>query len=437
MIRCKTARRQGRVLALVPSVLPASLFILSLPALAQDVDARRGKTIVVGAPAAGARSDRVDAARTGLARSRLPAARLRKRWPATSAGATIDRAPLVDGEGDVFVVGTRGEVVVFAPDGAERWRASTAAVQPGPAVLLADESIAFVGGSGEAVDVKAGSVRWRTRFGRADATRLGAPIALDDGGVVVAASQDLSSLDAEGHERSRTTLPEPTGVPLVSALGKVIAIGASGTVWAWTPGEAEPSRIATFGSPVDGGAALADDHTLVAVSASQLHFTAIDLTRGTATTRAVAAAGLWLGPPAMRGAEAHLLVQAPARELAVAIDARGDEVSRATLVSRAPPVAPDGGPSAPLVAPPHTPPLVDRAGTLAFATIDGALGVLVSDGTIEILPDACPPAKPSPSERPAPAVAGLAPLGDGAFVAACHSGAVVTVGGGEPADAAL
>jgi hypothetical protein len=352
-------------------------------------------------------------------------------------GALVEVAPLVDARGTTYVIGTRGEVVAVAPDGTERWRASTGAMQPGPGALLSDDTVVFVDAAGEAVAVREGSLRWRVRFGRGDAAHP-APLTLDDGGVVVATTRDLAVLDADGRERARTTLAEPTTVPLLAALGKVVAVTASGAVWTWSPG-AEPTRVASFGAGIDDGAVLTDDHTLIAVTAARGHVAAVDLVRGTTTTRAVAPAGLWLGPPAVRAGVAYLVLLAPTSELAVGIDASGAERIRAPLGTRLPAVTTDGG-VAPLVAGPHTPALIDDAGTLAFATTDGAIGVIdtAAGATVELLADACPPFATRAvggGGVAAPTVA-LAPLEPGVFVAACRSGTLLAVHGAGPAAAA-
>ena len=148
-----------------------------------------------------------------------------------------------------------------------------------------------------------GALRWRVRFGRVDPTRAypSAPLPLDDGGVVVATTRNLAAFDPTGRERARTTLPEPSTASLVAALGKIVAVTASGAVWSWTPGAPEPTRIASFGGPIEDGAALADDHTLLAITADRLHLESLDLVRGSTTMRASSGSGLFVGPPAVRG----------------------------------------------------------------------------------------------------------------------------------------
>jgi len=312
------------------------------PALAQSVDVQRPKTLVVGNPPAGARMDRVDGARSGFTREALPTAGLRTEWRA-SLGEPIEHAPLVDEAGVTYAVGVHGAAIALARDGTERWRVATGAMQPGPAALLSDGTLVFVDVAGEAVAVRAGAVRWRVRFGRSDAARP-APLPTLDGGVVVATTQDLALLDSAGHTRARVTLPEPSTTPLLAARGKVVAVSATGTVWTWTPGAPEAARVASFGAATADGAALADEHTLVAVSGSQTQLLAIDLDHpaATAATRAVAPAGLLLGPPAMLRSAAYLLTTTPTADLAVGFDASGAELFRTALVMHPPPMAGPG-----------------------------------------------------------------------------------------------
>jgi hypothetical protein len=400
---------------------------------AQSLDVNRPAVLVVGIPAAGARAVRVDAARTGLSRSPLPARQVHTMWHA-STGLTVEQPPLVDEEGTAFVLGNHGELVALSPDGEERWRLATGAGQPGPGALLSDGTLVFVDGGGQAVGVRDGAVRWRTRFGQrgtaCPAPACPAPLPLDDGGVVVATAHELALLDGGGQPRARITLPEPSTAPLVSAVGRVVVLSTTGTAWTWVPGAPEILRAGTFGSAIDGGAALADDHTLLGVATGQAHVTALDLLRGTATLRAAAPTGAWLGPPAMRGSTAYVVSLTSTAETAVVIDATGAEVGRALLAVHTPMIVDAGASIA--AAPPHTAPLVDAAGTLAFATTEGGVGIVAGLGTasstVELVADACP-SVPSSARALAP-VAGLAPLPPAEFVAVCGSGAVIAVGSG-------
>jgi hypothetical protein len=407
-----------------------ALTLADVAARAQAVDPARPRTLVVGVPA-GARTDRVDAARTGFARTALPARGLRIAWR-TPMGAPLEHGPLVDARGTTYVVTTRGEAVAVGPDGNESWRVQTGAVDPGPAALLSDDTLVWVDGAGEAVAVRDAGVRWRTRVGHPDALTPPAPLPLDDGGVIVATARDLALLDAGGHERARTAFPEFIVGPLLSAVGRAVAIGTSGTVWTWAPGADEPSRLGSFGSATSGGAALAGDHTLVAVVAGQTTLAAVDLLRGTTTTRAVAPGGLWLGPPAMRGETATLALFGPTSELAVTIDASGRELARALLAAHPPALRGDAGPAEP---PPGSFSLLaDGAGTVAFATLDGAVGAASmgpgGDGAVETVSEACPrPGALSALAGATMSAVGIAPLAPATFVVTCRSGTLVAVTG--------
>jgi hypothetical protein len=427
--------RARRLRSLVSAPARAALWVslATATATAQSFPVERPRSLVVGRPS-GSRMDRVDGARTGLTPTPLPTSGLHVEWRA-STGSAVDDQPLVDARGVVYLVGTRGEVIALARDGTERWRVPTGALDPGPAALLSDDTLVFADASGDAVAVREGSVRWRSRFGRSESVHP-SPLPMDDGGVVVATARDLAVLDAQGRQRGRTVLPEATAAPLISALGEVIAVTASGTIWGWVPGAVEVTRLASFGSPIEGGAALANEHTLVAVAAGQTTLSAVDLSRGSggaSIAGAVAPGGSWLGSPAMRGEVATLTMLGPASELVVTIDAKGRELRRALVLGRASLVRTDAG-----TTPPQgpgmmgAPPLVDAAGTVAFATLEGGVGIAAigqrEGGSVELLSDACP--RPVGPGSPAGAVAGLAPLPPQSFLVVCRAGTVLAVTGG-------
>ena len=430
--------------ALGRSLRIAALLATSFALHASDVGAQKvgvgpPTTLVVGTPVGGARVARVDAARSGRTRTDLPTSRLRTEWR-IPLGTLVEQGPLVDSHGTTYVLGTpRGEVFAIARDGSQRWRVLTNSPSPGPAALLSDDTLVFVDASGQAIAIRDGVVRWHARVGHVDAMHA-APLPLADGGIVLASGRELVALDADGQERARTVLPEVSSAPLLSALGKVLAVTASGTVWSWVPGAAEPSRVATFGSSIDEGAALSDDHTLWAVTDGQTHVTSVDLLHKTSETRAVAGVGFWLGPPTVLDGTVRVVALSATNETAVTFDAAGGtggtstrtnalpgEMSRTILAVHPPPVAaPDAGTTArPSIA--HTPPLIDPRGVLAFATLDGAIGVATGTER-DVLAEGCEP-PPGSAARSAPRVVGLAPLEPGAFVAACHSGAVLAISG--------
>jgi PQQ-like domain len=400
-------------------------FVCAL-AIGQTIDVERPRTLVVGMPSVGARTDRIDPSRTGHVRAMLPHSDLRTEWR-VSLGEPVQRGPLVDARGVTYVVGTHGDVLAISRDGTEKWRASTGTRQPGPAVLLSDDTFVFVDSGGDVVALREGTARWRARLGEKDGENRDypAPLPLRDGGVAVATAHALTVFDAEGHERARAEMIEETSVPLLAALGRVVVVGSSGAVWAWTPGALELDRIAGFRARISDGAALEDDRTLVGVD-GQSRLLALDLLRGTVTTRATAPPGtLLLGPPATRGTATYLLRLTPTNEEVVGVDERGVEVLRTTVGSHVAAVSVDGGPG-PVALPPHTAPLVDNDETVAFATTTGAVGTANRTGAA-LLPFACPQSVPAIPR--APPVAGLAPLGEDAFVAVCSAGMVLAVRG--------
>jgi hypothetical protein len=398
---------------------------------AQRIDPRRPSVFVVG-PAGGASPTvRGDARRTGLVQDVLPSGLLRIAWRKT-LGLSIEQPALVAADGTLAVVtASRGDVIFLDADGDEKSRVSAGASAVGPATMTSDGTVVFTTSAGDAVGIKRTSQRPRyvTRIGGERNART-APLSLDDGGVVVATGTDLVVLDAEGNVRARVSLPETAAAPLLASGDKVIAVSATGAVYGWTPGR-EPVRLGTFGAPIDGGAALADASTLVAVIEGN-HLVELDLTRGARTSRSIASQGLYLGPPSVRpvaggGTLATLLAQTANRAFVVTIDAGGQEIARAPIATLTPkPPLPDGG-TPPLVASAHTGPLVDLRGAVAFAAPeDGRVGVVGPEGAVDTLGELiC-----TRTSRSA-GVAGLTPLGRGAFAVTCESGAVAKITGPE------
>jgi hypothetical protein len=306
---------------------------------------------------------------------------------------------------------------------------STGVAAAGPPALLSDGTVVFVGSTGEAIGVRRGAVRFRTRIGRGDASAppVG-PIALEDGGAVVATIFDLAMLDAEGNVRTRAATTEPIGAPLLSApvsgQPRILVIASSGTVYAWSPGR-EPFRVGGFGSQVDGAAALANDHTLIAVTSAGLHLDVLDLGRGIAVTRAATDTGFFLGPPAMRGDVATLIEYTDTNSFAITLDASGKELARNILASTPTVVLADGG-TAPLTLQPHAGVIVDDANDVAFVTPDGSVGVASASGAVDTLGENPCEGGTTPSTSRG-AIASLAPAGRGAFLVACAGGVLAKV----------
>ncbi|MBX3264058.1 MAG: PQQ-like beta-propeller repeat protein [Labilithrix sp.] len=418
-----------RALALVAVAVAAGAIAATLrDAGAQRIDPRRPSVLVVGAPGGAAPMQRVDSRRSGLSRTPLPSGTLRVAWRKTT-GLTLDQPALSGPDGTLAVVSSRGDVSFLDAEGEERATVKVGAAQVGPAAITSDGTVVYASSGGDVIGVRRSSPqpRFSARIGGERNVRA-APLALDDGGVVVATISDLVVLDSEGSVRARVSLPEMPGAALVAAGDKILAVTTSGAVFGWTPGR-EPVRLGSFGAPIDGGAALTDAGTLLAVIEGN-HLAEVDVSRGGRSTRSIAAQGLYLGPPAVRsgpsGATATLLALTHTRGFVVTLDPGGQELLRAPVASFSPATLPDGG-APPLVAPPHAGPIVDARGAIAFASTDGHVGVVGPDGAVDTLGEiVC--AKGARS-----GVVGLTPFGANAFAVTCDGGVVVRVtGAAEP-----
>jgi len=407
------------------SVLAAGWLAFGSPgdAVAQRLDPRRPSAFAVGSPRGPSPTARVDARRTGLTREELPTGLLRIAWRKT-LGISVDQPALVGPDGIIAVVTARGDVVFLDDAGEEVARASAGTGSAGPATMTSDGTVVFTTGAGDVVGLRRSSARPRFSMRVGTERSRAAPLSLDDGGFVVAAGSDLVVLDAEGNVRFRTTLPEAAVGSLLASGEKVVAVTPSGSVYAWVPGR-EPVRVGSFGAPVDGGATLADATTLVAVIDGS-HLAELDLTRGARTTRSIAQ-GLYLGPPAVRGGRGGafltLLAMTTTRGSVVTVDPGGQETLRASIAVLTPPILPDGG-AAPLVAPAHTPVLVDARGAIAFAATDGHVGMVTAEGAVDTIGELVCTKTPRSS-----GIAGLTPTGRGSFAVACEGGALVRIAG--------
>jgi hypothetical protein len=393
---------------------------------AQRLDPRHPNAFVVGSPSGPAPMQRVDGRRSGETKHNLPGGSLSVAWR-KAIGLSVDQPALAASDGTLAIVTGRGDVVFLDADGDEKAHVNVNGRSAGPAALTSDNTVVFSTSTGDAVGVRRASTqpRYITRIG-GDRNPRSAPLALDDGGVVLATTSDLVVLDAEGNVRSRVTLPDAPAAPLLASGDKILSISSAGTVYGWTPGR-EPVRMGSFGAPIDGGAALADASTLLAVIEGN-HLVELDLRSGTRSTRSIAGQGLYLGPPALRkiasGAVlATVIAMQPSRLLVVTLDPGGQDVTRAPIATLIPPTLGDGGP-APIVAPLHTGPLVDARGAVAFASTEGRVGMITPDGAVEPINETlC-----SKSSRSS-GIAGLTPYGRGAFVVTCEGGSVAKIVG--------
>ena len=164
--------------------------------------------------------------------------------------------------------------------------------------------------------------------------------------------------------------------------------------------------------------------------------------------RASSPRGLWRGPPAVSDAIAFVVSVGSSGERVTLIDPSGEAIGRATLPTRAADVASGAGDAGAPPPPPAgpTPPLVDAAGSFAFATADGTVGVArfsigahsrpeaaaeaearsPGDMPVDALADICP-VPFGAGGSPARPVTGLAALPEQRLLAVCRSGAVLAL----------
>ncbi len=395
---------------------------------AQRVEPGAARTVIVGSSKAPSPTDRVDVRRSGFARTRLPTAGLRAGFR-YAFGQPIEHAPVVLDDGTVAVVVNRSELALLGADRMPKFVPISGGGAMGAPTVLADGTIVMVSASGEAIGVRQGTIRFRTRLGgeRSLAGHV-SPLPLDDGGVVVATSTELTALDGEGNVRARAAVAEPLSTPLLAAGGKIIALGATGTVYGWSPGQ-EAQKLGAFGGAVDGSAVLEGASTLLAV-VDGTRLASLDLAHPTAAvTRASIQGGIYLGPPALHAGNAHLLAMSPSRTSLVAIDPAGQELMHHAVSTFTPLAIADAGQLA-VVAPPHTGVLVDAAGTVAFATPDGAIGVASVTFGVRMLGESPWANRVTAAGKPHSGnIVGMAPTRDG-FVVVSEAGNLVEVVGG-------
>jgi hypothetical protein len=372
-----------------------------------------------------------------------------------SVGPSIEHAPLVTREGKILVLTGRSDLVELDGEGTEQGRVALGGGPLGPGSILSDGTVVTINTAGEAVGVRGSGVRFRTRVGDRGMIVKVAPLALDDGGVVVANgvrgavadrfASEFAVLDAEGRVRSRARVPEQIVWPLVSTDHGIAGVSANGGIYLWSPGS-NPTRVASFGGMLEGGAAAVDGNTLVGVvDAGRL--VTVDLVHGVAKVSAVAGSGgagggALLGPPSAVGGTLFAFEMTPASTRVVTVDRTG-RTATFPIAAFAPTLQADGT-FAPLVAPVRTAMIVDASATVAFAGPDGHVGVALAGGMTELGEVICgrgaPPPTPSSAAgaqgqghpaaaglRPSAGFAGMASVGPGVFLVACEAGSLLEV----------
>lgn len=407
--RSRSRRRiaAGAALAAAAALAPIGLSV----ALADAVDPLVARPIVVGPPRGFAPAERVDAARSGRGLARLPFPP-GEAWRRHVSGS-IEHPPVVDAQGNVLVALALPEVVSISAAGTERWRTRIgASAATAPPALTSDGTLVVPTAGGQIVGLdSAGRIRFAAPLGVPGRDLDGAPLATDDGGLVLAAGRTLLAIDGDGVVRARARLEErAVGAVVASPRGPLVT-GESGTVYAWSPPGA-PRKLGSFGGPPRHGAVLADARTLVAVVGGR-SVVALDLPTSTTQVRSSAPSGGPAFDAPVAVSASGLTIVANAVGLLLGIDAAGNERVRVSLDKPLPAHIADGGlaffggvdlkPSPPLV--------VDPEGRIAFARASGRVGVVSPEGNVAVA-----------SERLCATPVAIQPAGDRRLLVACRDG---------------
>ncbi len=388
----------------VRRALGASLIVglASAIAVGDPVDPGIPIRRVVGEPGGAAPMARVDGARTGRARSRLPHAP-RLAWRARVQGGT-DLHVAIDARGAVVVASALGQLVQFSASGKLVWSTRTGPGAPlaGPVIASDGTRVLLVAGPAVVGVWPDGRPRYRRAVGVANDRPASEPLALDDGSVAIALGRDVLRLEPDGSVRARTRVEE-SAASLVARAGSVLVVGERGSVWEWRAGNG-PTRLGSFAGRIDGGAALFGLRTLSAV-VDKRRVIDLDLATGARHVRLDDTAGL-AGPPALtRSGETRL---ATADGVLLGHDAAGKETARVALEPGAGSLV--GSSTAPidLGAPPI---VVDDGGQAAFARPGIDAAVVDATGAVHA---ASGTACSDPVD--------VAPAGAGRMLVACRSG---------------
>lgn len=395
--------------------MAAALPVCASMALADAIDPSMPRTIVVGAPRGFAPSERLDGRRTGRTSTPLPYPPV-ELWRRHISGG-IEVAPLVDTKGNVLIALTVPEVMKIGPDGKEVWRVrlGTAAPLAAP-VLTSDGTLALITSAGQAFGLTpSGSIRYSVSLGIRGRDADTTPLALDDGGLVVAAGRTLLELGADGAIRARTQIEDRAVGALLAGPDGTLITTDSGGVYTWRP-PGSPRRIGSFGGTPRRGAALADPRTLIAVVDGR-RVVALDLPTGTTHVRSgnTSAPAPYDAPVTV--SSSRLAITASHGGVLLGLDAAGDEKFHALLDKSWQASAPDAGLMTGFFGAvelkPSPPVILDPEGRIGFARAGGRVGVIGTDGAVAIA-----------SERACSVPVAVQPAGDRRMFLACRDGAI-------------
>src|SRR5262249_47770428 len=120
----------------------------------------------------------------------------------------VELSPVVDGEDNILVSLTVPEVMKLGPDGKEIFRVRVGTAAPVvPPVITSDGTVVIVTSAGQAWGLApGGAVRFTTALGVRGRDIEATPLALLDGGLVIASGATLIELDRDGAIRARAAL---------------------------------------------------------------------------------------------------------------------------------------------------------------------------------------------------------------------------------------
>lgn len=411
--------RKRRTLLPVPALIAAGLSAGIPPGWADTIDPSMPSTAVVGAPLGHAPSERIDAERTGRAPASIhlpdhPNELFRKH---VSGGLEVP--PLIDAEGNLYLLLTIPEVVKLNPEGKELWRARLGQSAPlAPGTFTSDGTLVLVTSTGSAVGIgQDGNIRFSTPLGIRGRDADIAPLAKDNGGAVIAAGRTLLELSRTGSIEARVQLDDRASGALIASQSGTLITTDTGGVYTFRP-PGLPRKLGSFGGSVRKGATLEGQRTLLAVVDGR-RIVAFDLITATTHVRSSGAGGsTGFDAPLALSADG-LAVTATLAGLLVGLDAAGNEKIRVTLEKASGQAQPQPNTSAlsgflGLTDQKPSPPVViDRDGRIAFVRMGGRAGIVRPTGEVVIA-----------SEKVCSVPISIQPAGPRRMLVACRDGAL-------------
>lgn len=408
--------RRRRFLLFASGLMAAMPLGLS-PALADSVDPSMPKTVVVGVPRGFAPSERIDGERTGRLpqNTRLPD-RPSELWRKHVSGG-LELPPLIDAEGNLYLLLTIPEVVKLNPEGKEVWRARLGQSAPlAPGTFTSDGTLVLVSSAGQALGItKEGAIRFSTSLGIRGRDADLAPLAKDEGGVVIAAGRTLIEISRTGQIVARAQLEDRASGALIQGPNGTLITTDSGGVYNFRP-PLLPRKIGSFGGSVRKGASLDGKRTLIAVVDGR-RVVAFDLITATTQVRSSGAGGTTGFDAPIALSQDGLALGATHAGLLVGLDASGNEKIRISLEKPAAQSQPSSGAFSNFLGTgeqkPSPPLIVDREGRVAFVRTSGRAGIAKSSGEVTII-----------SEKICSAPIAIQPAGERRLLVACRDGAL-------------